>query len=189
MGSRYGRNQKRKAREEIARLQAEAKYNHDKATYNVQQATLARIAHDKLVTEVENWDAEIQAVLGPYSCLRFETTTMAADHPTRELPRFKRIDPINYARDFEPGRQSQSLDAFRERMLRYVTEIERDPYQPRFTFRIIETNGSRDHVAYCVSEETMRQRGMTERDILWFTHEMARNLIDHLNSERVKRRA
>lgn len=188
MGSRYGRNQKRKAREEIARLQAEAKYNHDKATYNVQQATLARIAYDKLVTEVENWDAEIQSVLGPYSCLRFATPKMDIGAPVRVLPRFGRFEP-NYSRDFEAGLQSLSLDAFRERMLRYVTEIERDPCQRHFTFRVIETNGSGDHVACCVSEDAMRQRGMTERDILWFTHEMARNLIEHLNSERAKRRA
>lgn len=171
MANRYGRNQKRRHREQIAALQEASQMD---------RALLDRVSKRAadLDAEMTAWDEEIRRLLGTHSALRRRTPEMQSSRPIREMPIMQRITSYDAM-----GSDVLEMPAnTRERMRRFVFTLERDDMRMQKLIRFMETDG-RGGVAYAISETALAQ-GFGRREIAYLAHEIAAKMVGHFNSER-----
>jgi hypothetical protein len=87
MAQRYGRRQKRRAREQIERL------SRERGSFLMTASDLRRRL-DELHDVIRNWDAEIRHLLGPYTSFAINDTTFhVGPNGIRQLPVLGPIGP------------------------------------------------------------------------------------------------
>ena len=171
MASRYGRNQKRRARERIAAL--EKAHEMDRALLDYISKKAA-----SLDAEMRQWDDEVRRLCGEYSALRRKTPTMETNHPIREMPILGRVGRV-YA---EAAIAEASPMATRERMRRFVFSMDRDDMRLQQLIRFKETDGRGNVVAYSVSETALKH-GFGPRDVDYLAREIAHNMVRFFNQK------
>lgn len=172
MGKRYGRNQKRRAREQIAALEE---------SHIMDRALLADVSKRaaELDAEMREWDEEIRRLLGTYSALRRRTPEMLSSHPIREMPIH---EPISHMSRFDGEiSMSEMTIPVRERMRRFIFTLSRDDIRMQRLIRFMETDG-KGGVAYSISEHAIAN-GFGRREIAYLAHEIASNMAGHWNSQ------
>jgi uncharacterized coiled-coil protein SlyX len=175
MSKRYGRNQKRRARERIAAL--EEAHTMDRALL----ADVSKRAAD-LDAEMREWDEEIRRLLGHYSALRRHTPQMQSSYPIREMPIH---EPISRMSRFDGEiSMSEMTMSVRERMRRFVFTIRRDDMRMQRLIRFMEIDG-RGGVSYAISERAIAN-GFGKREISYLAHEIASNMAHHWNNHPVR---
>ena len=172
MSKRYGRNQKRRARELIAALED---------MHTMDRAHLAYVSKRaaELDAEMRAWDEEIKRMLGTYSALRRSTPEMHSSHPIRDMPIHEPISRM-IRLDGEISMSEMTMPV-RERMRRFVFTLRRDDMRMRRLIRFMETDG-KGGVAYSISEEAIAH-GFGRREISYLANEIASNMANHWNSQ------
>jgi hypothetical protein len=174
MSKRYGRNQKRRARERIAAL--EEAHTMDRALL----ADVSKRAAD-LDAEMREWDEEIERLMGSYSALRRHTPEMHSSHPIREMAF---MEPVSRAIDFSAEISASDMVLnVRERMRRFVFTMNRDDMRMQRLIRFMEIDG-KGGVAYAISERAIAN-GFGKREISYLAHEIASNMAHHWNNQPV----
>lgn len=170
MGNRYGRNQKRKHREQIAALQE--MHRMDRALLNDVSKRAAA-----LDAEMRAWDDEVRHLLGERSAFRRRTPETVSQYPTREV---SIIEPISKYSDDLAG-MSEAPMMTRERMRRFVFSIDRDDFRLQRLVRFIESDG-RGGVAYVISDTALLM-GFGGREVNYLAVNIANNLVRRWNDE------
>lgn len=169
MGNRYGRNQKRRHREQIAAL--ERARIEDKRRLD---SALKRAAD--LDNEMQDWDEEIRRLLGTYSALRRSAPEFRSAHPIREM---SIIEPMRFSASYGAEVAEMTMPT-RERMRRFVFTLERDDIRMQRLIRFMETDGL-GGVAYSISDAALAQ-GFGRREVAYLAHQIAENLANHWNA-------
>lgn len=120
MSRRYGRKQRRAAREMIDGL---VKDNTSLHLHFVEEARGRRRAatqHENLVGVIKAWDADIRALLGPYTSFAVNDITFRVDHvdQIREVPIYPQLGPIGPA-----GITADSLTYHVQRIYSLIAEL------------------------------------------------------------------
>lgn len=176
MSKRYGRNQKRRARERIAAL--EEAHTMDRALL----ADVSKRAAD-LDAEMREWDEEIRRLMGSYSALRRHTPEMQSSHPIREMVI---CEPLMNMAGFDAmdNELSSMTMSVRERMRRFVFTMKRDDMRAQRLIRFMEIDG-KGGVAYAISECAIAN-GFGKREISYLAHKIASNMAHHWNSQPIR---
>lgn len=177
MGKRYGRNQKRRHREQIAAL-------HE--THVIDRALLDRTSMRaaELDSEMREWDEEIRRLCGEYSALRRVTPELKSRHPIREMPIVEPLGTRPFGGEMEIS-ASMTMNV-RERMRRFVFTLEHDDMRMQRLIRFMEADG-RGGVAYAISDLAL-ERGFGRREIAYLANEIATNMARHWNGQQAKER-
>jgi hypothetical protein len=173
MAKRFGRNQRRKLKEQVARLE---KYQDDlRSTISHMNSQLG-FYHD--------WSERVRRTVGYKNDLLPQHTTVDTD---RQFPDVWYEVP----RDFR-GKYWQPMtldDAVNDphlnkqvRMKILLNEIEAHPdkYSGMIVYRLRNDIGQ---VNYAIAEDVLRGRGFGEEEIRWIAQTIALNLAEHFNTE------
>lgn len=174
MSKRYGRNQKRAHRAQIAAL-TEAHERESKLA-----AHLGREVRS-LRHEMEEWDDEIARLLGEYSAFRRQTPVVESRQPMREIPIMPRRHTMSYVKVTSTFSTVETY--IRERMFRFISYCQTDDIQMRRIVRLIEHDGRTDEWAYSVSEPMLRA-GFDNREIEYLSQQIARAFVAAFNRKR-----
>ena len=172
MSKRYGRNQKRAHRAQIAAL-TEAHERESKLA-----AHLGREVRS-LRHEMEEWDDEIARLLGEYSAFRRQTPVVETGNPMREIPIMPRRHTMSYAGDVTINASTY----IRERMFRFIAYCQTDDIHMRRIMRLIEHDRRTDEWAYSVSELMLRA-GFDNREVEYLAQQIAREFVAAFNRKR-----
>lgn len=98
MGSRYGRNKRRRARETIEAL---SRHVDDLAVAIRMDRALLGLQRDELERRRErmrDWDQRIRAMLGPYTSAAIDDTTFRCDRPDQifQMPVIPQVSPVAF---------------------------------------------------------------------------------------------
>lgn len=183
MSRRYGRKQRRAAREAIA--------ERDKSLWHARQALLGEGNRsgelerrvEFLLESIRLWDGEIRSLLGPYTSFSIEEPTYRVDHPDqiRQMPVIRPISvlPLGPAEIVE-----LSVAYHIETMLGFMCGLDEE-YLARLrrllTVRIMIGGDYPQGQAYCaISEETwraMKRVGPNDPGLARFIHRIAGDLV------------
>lgn len=86
MAKRYGRNQRRRHRQEIGALGRDLARSKAAHAYQTEQTRQLAADLQLLRDQIKEWDAEICDILGAYSAMRFKTPSMQSSEPIYRLP-------------------------------------------------------------------------------------------------------
>ena len=163
MGSRYGRNRKRKHQAEIARLEKE-----------VTQRERVEKTLRSLLDTARAWDQEISYLLGPNSAFRLKTREQEMEKMTPEMRAisYLPISPIWSNVDIP-----LDLSVTYQRLYPFMLEIQRNPETYRPLIKLFVKDKYRS--AIYVSEEYFERVGLTERDICYLADDLVRQLTWH----------
>lgn len=176
MARRFGRNQRRRMREEIAALEVEVS--------DLKEARVNNMSHlRKLEHEVETWDDEISRLLGPFSSFRKDTQRSSAMRGPIHHMHVGGATPAPSVQEFVSD-EKVMLDPV-ERMHRFVLSMDDLPHEAVRMIRFKESNGKLD-VAYSVSTLQIAQCGFTKRDTHHLAMKIATGMAELLNTERTK---
>lgn len=165
MSKRYGRNQKRRHREEIAGLSREV----------CDQKVLYHRTFDRSIWLFEEHKRIVNETLGPLSIFHLELahnvcheneTQMYVSHPTHDL-RFMDMDI-----DENMGAITVNLESFRVEL-----ESEVEDGNLRLQIAFISSLGGGARYQYFVSEDLRKARGFDERMVVPLADEIAHKLI------------
>lgn len=159
MASRYGRKQRRAARETIEAQAAQiAKFPTIEVLYQ-KKVRGAEAQREFLLDRIRLWDSEIRGLLGPYTSFSIEEPTYRVDHPDQirqmpTMPPLRAVGPGTYSME-------QTVSYQIETMLGFMCGLEED-YLTRLrrllTVRVMVGSDYPQGQAYfAVSEETWRQ--------------------------------
>lgn len=123
MSRRYGRKQRRVAREQITEMAGMLSLTHGALTRERIANKTLRDRLSDIAMVIEHWDREIRYLLGPYSSFAIDDTTFRIDHPDeiRQMP----VLPETTVRfDQDMVAAPESLSYYVETMLRFVTDLD-----------------------------------------------------------------
>jgi hypothetical protein len=176
MGSRYGRNQKRKHREQIA---AQAKTLADAGRQiDDQERRLGQLDY-----EMTMWDERIRELLGNYSAFRRHIEPKLC----REIERTFRVNEqktLEELMSLGPIEASASIDSVMMpnpiNLIHFLMSIEDDipPYMKRIITLRLQSQFDRDVYRYAVSEEQLYINATDNR----YFDELARHIARDLRS-------
>lgn len=164
MSRRYGRNQKRKAREEIARLQ------QDLVSTNQSIVHLSRVQSEYL-----SWEDRLNRVIPKYSALRKSAPTMRADDLGDVFDIFD--EPFSLAQVTQYGHSCASVEIQRLRM--NVMRVKSSPDHFARGMRILLRVGNKA-VGYAVDDATMAVKDFSDQEHSWLADSIAKDMINHL---------
>lgn len=176
MSKRFGRNQRRKMREEIARKTEAHERASALASY---QSDIAR----RLEQELRDWDDEITHLLGVYSAFRRTTPDLSSRHPLREMPIEERLSFAQAWREVDLSVMMQPIEMMRVRMFRFLTSIDQEPVRMNWLIRLIETNYHEATVGYSMADPLWRHGGFGPRDVDWLARDIARKMKLHIDEK------
>lgn len=156
MGNRYGRNQRRRHRAEIARL-TEAKRLETQIRLSLAEQL------KQLRDDFQRWDDEIVRLLGAYSAFRRKTPVVEVTHPIRELPVYERASRISVSPFADVTRGDVAY--MRERMHAFLMELRKDEFSRSVMFRLIERDRRTGDVAYVISDTLLAASGLGPLEI------------------------
>lgn len=160
MGSRYGRNKRRRHREQVATLQdmllKRSAYLDEVLRRSRQQAQHI----ERLKRIFADWDAEIRAFLGPYTSFAINDTTFRVDHPDR-VRQMPVMPPLPNLLACPPDHVPEMIEYHAVTMLSFIMGMaEEDLNRMRrlLTMRI-QVGGDRplDSAYYAMSEKAWQE--------------------------------
>lgn len=175
MSKRYGRNQKRAHRAQIAAL-TEAHERESKLAAHIGREVRS------LRHEMEEWDNEIARLLGEYSAFRRQTPVVESRSPMREIPIMPRRHTMICAESVTSTFSTVEA-CIRERMFRFIAYCHTDDIQMRRIVRLIEYDRRTDEWAYSVSEPMLRA-GFDRREVEYLAQHIARDFVAAFNRKR-----
>lgn len=175
MSKRFGRRQRRAAREKIAALEAagsEAAENYLRASRRA----------SRLASEFDYWQDEITRLLGPESALAPKTAERAVQEIERRPyhtmhERSVRLSPHSW--------EDHALTSVVHRKIslqQFLIEVQDHP--ERFSRMVRLVQNDRTNSALLLSNEQFLRQGFGEREIEWLAEEIARQLARHVNADR-----
>lgn len=178
MGKRYGRNQRRRHREEIAALHSQVgrfKEAHER------ESGLARHFANR-VRELEDlireWDSELTSLFGHYTALRSKPA-LHEGQPIRQLPVRRPVRPrVDFGGQVSMDDMTNSIENIRA----FVFKVHLDPLLMSRLFRFIERDG-RGGITYAISEHQLTTVGLGPRDVRMVAEMVAKYLVDGINKE------
>lgn len=174
MSKRYGRNQKREARERIAALEGAIQMDRDLLAYQSEK-----------LHQYEYWARELDRLVPRYSILKKDVQTRTqtnAPRPTEYLAEMRPLPPLASDIAYE------LYDTPMRRIEMNVMEIEsrRDDFNRGLRYQIKLNNQDDARVFYAVDDEAMRITGIDRHEVEWMSREIARTMMGHVN-ERYRR--
>lgn len=183
MSRRYGRKQRRAAREQIAAQAAQIdKFPMLEFLYQ-KKVRAAEAKIEFLLDRIHLWDSEIRSLLGPYTSFAIDEPTYRVDHPDqiRQMPVMQPLSvlPLGPAEIVE-----QSYAYHIQTMLRFMVDLdERDLERLRrlLTVRVvIGMDYPQGQAYYAISEETwraMKRAGPNDPGLERHIHRIAGDLV------------
>lgn len=161
-GNRYGRNQKRRHREERERLQFEIERLEWVASNHHEKKQRAITQLEDLKRSVTEWAADIVAIMGPDSAFCRELAERSVDPdlfdfvvetggPLRAEKTQQQIRPWDFGEQLSPG-IAQIIETF-------ATSAVTEDMGDRKRFMITSSDGRRALMMDARTEHTLRQRG------------------------------
>lgn len=183
MSRRYGRKQRRAARETIAAQGAQiAKFPMLELMYQ-KKLRGAEGKVEFLIDRISLWDSEIRALLGPYTSFAIDDTTYRVDHPDhiRQMPV---IPPLPSLGAMSASAMPETLTYYVETMLGFMCGLdERDLERLRrlLTVRVmVGDDYPRGQAYYAISEQTwneLKRAGPDGLGIARLIHRIAGDLV------------
>lgn len=182
MSRRYGRKQRRAAREQIA--------ERDQTIWDCRQALLregirssglARTA-ERLRESIQLWDSEIRSLLGPYTSFAIDEPTYRVDHPDqiRQMPVIPPLR-LNLSGVYS---MEESISYHIETMLGFMCGLDERDLERLRRLLTVRVAVGRDYLQgeayYAVSEEMwhqMKRDGPNNPGLERFIHRIAGDLV------------
>ncbi len=172
MAKRYGRNQRRKHREEIAAAQADLA----KTTARY-RAVLSELW--ELEEVIKDWDCDVRKLLGAYSAFLIETPSIAGDVKPFRVDSAFTLSPILTDEVLTPSMSAMRI----MRTLRHEVSVRNNPHTPYLeqVVRLSHDDGSGPivHTAYTINDATLMRLG--KRDIPALASQIAEQMAAHWN--------
>lgn len=184
MSRRYGRKQRRAARDRIEVLELA----HDMA------CTAAAVAQERsraserktefLLDRIRLWDGEIRSLLGPYTSFAIDEPTYRVDHPDRirQMPVMPPM-PIGFLGVDSPVGMD-SIASYVETMLGFMARLDEeylDQLRRRLTLRVMIGRDPHGEVAYFAISESLwrdiKRDGPNSPGLERFIHRIAGDLV------------
>lgn len=176
MSKRYGRNQRRKHRETIALLREAIGKRELEAVKQKRRA-------DQLEEELANWNDEIIHLLGNHTAFQ-RTIPMLK---VRDLDDFRRMAAppdmraaMRVALMADGPLMPESMTVEVLLMHKLFLTIEHDIGMLR-NFVRLRIEDTRHNACYALSDDLLRSRGMSERDVEWMAVKIAREMVYLMN--------
>lgn len=172
MAKRYGRNQRRKHREEIAATQADL----EKTTARY-RGVLSELWH--LEEVIKDWDCDVRELLGAYSAFLIEMPTVRGRVEPFRIDNPKPCDPFPTFEVLSP-----TMSAVRViNTLRHEISVRNNPHTP-YLEQIVrlshdDGNGPTIHTCYSIDGKTLMRLG--KRDIPALAQKIAYEMAAHWN--------
>lgn len=175
MAKRYGRNQRRRHREEIANLTVDIQRH-------IQIASNAVNQYDELYRRVRDWDDDIRLLLGGYSAFLFETARVKTDEPVSRVPvggTFDRPAPLPNAILEDVKYEPFAVVSLRRLVINFMDDRYRLKAIVRLT--VERTDGRQDvHFAYSIGRHDLIVLG--RRDLRVMAERVSKELYDFASS-------
>jgi len=180
MGNRFGRNQKRRMRAEIAAKEEQAhNMRHLLAGERVTNGKL-RDKFDRLKQDVETWDAEIKHLLGDFSS--FRPGTHGYSHPHPENMAQLRIMPNLGPLVTDSGTLSDSVTYTIERLLQVVVDSDTTWEGRKYLrLRITDAGYAEHDMRYAISRVQFDRAQLGPRERRYVAERIAQELCDGIN--------
>lgn len=185
MANRYGRNQKRRARLEIAQLK------HQSGAYSRQlihaKEDIRRLAKESAerLALLEELQERLVKVLGPRNGVALAPTIIAGDsQPFPEVALVhKELETTRGPSDYEA---SQITEQYRQNLYCLTTRIEHDPYECANMIRFQEDNHRLGTSALKVSDIQLAHVGLSSEDKMVFVKQIFAALFNHAENHWLK---
>lgn len=193
MAQRYGRKQKRAAREKIAELERHVQRQRDEAKAARSAEDVAEQTLERYVTQVKAWDQDLRTELGHRSAFRFDTALhkeMAA-YKLRQMPVRPRLSSFAFEEAAVAMASAEATFVQVYRFLIDVSDADRMELSRYIRLRITcgdepvwspGEGGKPYNWAYAISEDMLR-RGMPERDMLHIAEQVGAQFFHRLKAE------
>lgn len=183
MSRRYGRQQRRAARDRIKVLEMA----HDMACTAAAHAQDRSMASERKIEllrdQIAMWDAEIRSLLGPYTSFAIDEPTYRVDHPDqiREMPVLPPLSglPLGPAEIVQ-----ESISYHVETMLGFMCGLDEEiltRLRRLLTVRVaVGSDRDRERAYFAVSEQTWRQmkrEGPNNPGLEWFIRRIAGDFV------------
>lgn len=183
MSRRYGRKQRRAAREQITEMAGMLSSTSGTLTRERIANSILRDRLSEITMVIEHWDREIRYLLGPYSSFAIDNTTFRVDNPD-QIRQMSILPPP--AVWFDPGiMTSDSLRYYVETMLRFVSDLDESDRMTLRRYLFMRLKIGTDHTdyttGYAMSESYWNAIRQAPPEELWrlakrITHEMVTHL-------------
>lgn len=162
MSRRYGRKQRRAAREMILDLACTNRMLRDRVNDQMAERNAARAKVEFLLDRIRLWDNEIRALLGPYTSFAIDDTTFRVDHPDQiRQMQVAVIPPLPPLGVMSASAMPETLTYYVETMLGFMCGLdERNLERLRrlLTVRVmVGGDYPRAQAYYAVSEQTWNE--------------------------------
>lgn len=184
MGNRFGRNQKRRMREEIARRDSQIFDLAKGLVTSTSEGLAVRRKFENLKEQVEMWDAEIRHLLGNFSSFRPGTQDYRGPKHLSQIPITPPLGPVT-----EFGTPSDSLSFNVERVLQLAVDGGSNWEGHRFLrVRIVDADYTEHDLRYAMSRSQFNAVKLGPRERRYVAERIAQELCDGINSGRGDRR-
>ncbi len=176
MARRYGRNQKRAAREQIAAL--------TKTNDGLQRAVGDVISE---ISSYRRWSERLNRLVPSYSMLRKDVTVEHRSRdpgPEFDIANFARMN-INQVRQFNTDQFVSDLERVRMNVMRI--ESQPDDFRQGLVIKMHVGSNGKNSVFYAVDNDYLRMNGIVDDDnaLEWASANIAHELLNH--ADRINR--
>lgn len=173
MSKRFGRNQKRKLKEQIASTERMLSWYAEK--------------HSQLNADFDEWEKRIKCYAGADSSLlpriNYHRVENVSPHPQRYRLHNPLPMPSDMEKMFTDGGQMFVDEAYRvERMYRFTGMLNKMPEEWRTLIRFIEINNQTGESYFSISETEFHRFGLDDAAIRHLAEDIAKKLV-HLTNQ------
>lgn len=182
MSRRFGRKQKRAMRAEIEGLSYGLNLSEERRASLAKDLRRTTNLYAELVSRIEDWDADIRSMLGPFTSFAVNDQTFRVDHPDqiRQMPI---LPPVPIFSSHPSDMIGETVTYYVERILGLLTDLREDDLMTlrRYLRLRIECGSDRESSSYFAMSESywenlMRNPEAMRRTIPMIVEQLLRQL-------------
>jgi hypothetical protein len=184
MSKRFGRNQRRRLREGLAKAEKATAIWRDLWNKADTEAAQRAVEVRHLKYRIHEWDEEIKRLLGPHSAFRGGTTVHHFHGDAKDVRQMQVKDVPSFASMVSDMPVEEKMMVETVRRLEFEAETLRPDLKLYLRARVVGTKGD---AAYVLSESLLRDVGIGERERQEIAWQIARSLTKHINGQLLKK--
>lgn len=169
MSKRYGRNQKRKAREEIACLQSDLRSKSNTALFL-----------ERAVGEYRYWESRLNDVLPKYSALRKNAPRIYRKEDPGAVLEIESFVALNFEEVSKYGYSGVEMAVDRLRMNVMRVKANPDVFTNGWRVQLQIGSDSKHSLAYAIDDTTLAADPISGEQINWIAASIAHQMADYV---------
>jgi archaeosine-15-forming tRNA-guanine transglycosylase len=182
MAKRYGRNQKRRAREHAAQLEARIHVLDTAVSISDGAARQFAARYEELSQQVKAWDQDVRSLLGEYTAFAIKTGRHASQYPPFRIHIPSDLSPRPYS---GKSISAQMVVANTAETIRQILEVEPVRMDLKYIVRLVHVDAyEREYLHINYAIDRFRLLLLSERDRAFLASDIATSFTETANRER-----